>query len=66
MVDFSGGGITKEYAAEDIKNADPSTLQNLNHVLLLIIQVKQLQNLNHVLLLIIQVNSSSNDVVWLG
>ncbi|KAJ6907652.1 LOW QUALITY PROTEIN: hypothetical protein NC651_018164 [Populus alba x Populus x berolinensis] len=28
MVDFSGGGITKEYAAEDIKNADPSTANN--------------------------------------
>ncbi|KAJ6916426.1 hypothetical protein NC652_018969 [Populus alba x Populus x berolinensis] len=26
MVDFSGGGITKEYAAEDIKSADPSTI----------------------------------------
>jgi len=24
MVDFSGGRITKEYSAEDIKNADPS------------------------------------------
>ncbi|KAL3813671.1 hypothetical protein ACJIZ3_014939 [Penstemon smallii] len=24
MVDFSGGGITKEYTAEDIKHADPS------------------------------------------
>ncbi|KAL6224920.1 hypothetical protein ACLB2K_003775 [Fragaria x ananassa] len=24
MVDFSGGGITKEYTAEDIKNANPS------------------------------------------
>ncbi|KAH8508573.1 hypothetical protein H0E87_010621 [Populus deltoides] len=32
MVDFSGGRITKEYSAEDIKNADPSILQNLNHV----------------------------------
>ncbi|KAG6767053.1 hypothetical protein POTOM_028232 [Populus tomentosa] len=28
MVDFSGGGITKEYAAEDIKNADPSTVSS--------------------------------------
>ena len=26
MVDFSGGGITMEYAAEEIKNADPSTV----------------------------------------
>ncbi|KAK4410061.1 Formamidase [Sesamum angolense] len=24
MVDFSGGGITKDYTAEDIKFADPS------------------------------------------
>ena len=23
MVDFSGGGITKDYTAEDIKHADP-------------------------------------------
>lgn len=29
MVDFSGGGITKEYTAEDIKYADPSIVSSL-------------------------------------
>ncbi|KAI5588845.1 hypothetical protein POPTR_005G145400v4 [Populus trichocarpa] len=30
MVDFSGGRITKEYSAEDIKNADPSIVHYLS------------------------------------
>ncbi|RVW57437.1 Formamidase [Vitis vinifera] len=29
MVDFSGGGITKDYSAEDIKYADPSIVSSL-------------------------------------
>lgn len=28
MVDFSGGGITKEYTAEDIKHANPSIVSS--------------------------------------
>ncbi|MCE3050549.1 hypothetical protein HAX54_047491 [Datura stramonium] len=30
MVDFSGGGITKDYTAEDIKHADQSVLATLS------------------------------------
>lgn len=30
MVDFSGGGITKEYTAEDVKHADPSIVHYLS------------------------------------
>ncbi|KAA3474000.1 fmdA [Gossypium australe] len=29
MVDFSGGGITSDYSAEDVKHADQSILVNL-------------------------------------
>lgn len=29
MVDFSGGGITKDYSAEDIKHAEPSIVSTL-------------------------------------
>lgn len=35
MVDFSGGGITKDYTVEDIKNADPSIVRSKNLLLLL-------------------------------
>ncbi|KAL3592173.1 hypothetical protein D5086_010813 [Populus alba] len=61
MVDFSGGRITKEYSAEDIKNADPSITYELQTYVALAINpsqqiqtwvrrliVLQLQNLNHV------------------
>ncbi|KAF3671433.1 hypothetical protein FXO37_08051 [Capsicum annuum] len=31
MVDFSGGGITKDYTAEDIKHADQSVVSSSLH-----------------------------------
>ncbi|KAI3519380.1 hypothetical protein L1887_08437 [Cichorium endivia] len=32
MVDFSGGGITKEYTAEDIKYADQSVVRIFSNI----------------------------------
>ena len=38
MMDFSGGGITQEYSAEDIKHADPSIVRPVvNFVMVCII-----------------------------
>lgn len=34
MVDFSGGGITKDYTAEDIKHADQSVVSSSQHSLM--------------------------------
>lgn len=34
MVDFSGGGITKHYTAEDIKHADQSVVGSSHHSLM--------------------------------
>lgn len=37
MVDFSGGGITKDYTAEDIKYADQSVVSSSQHSLYVIV-----------------------------
>lgn len=34
MMDFSGGGITKDYTAEDIKHADLSVVSSSQHSLI--------------------------------
>ncbi|KAJ6735605.1 FORMAMIDASE-RELATED [Salix viminalis] len=42
MVDFSGGRITKEYSAEDIKNADPSIVSFRSYLTVLCVPVQLL------------------------